>query len=300
MTQPSGPKRSSKQPLIEAVATAYEAYLKTLQHCIWLNNQIRNILSRIEVQWGITIPQIENIPHRTYKLTEIDLDDLRRMVSVYRSVCETVPTLSGHIAWELDFLVYDLDEAIPERYQQYQQALEAYQASLESGAEKSSSDSRKLDSALKKVEERFEEAERFKEMHFRWGLSLLGEGGAAELLRYMQLKQNIVYVNLQAEATLTNGISRVYAVALPTGISYAGLTLDTLIPLWGSDKQTRVATVDIQDTKKRYTRLRVTVSTTTRDLEGMNPKLHFVKPTKFDLIFDQPREGKMVQCSFLP
>ncbi len=300
MTQPSGPKRRSKQPLNETAATAYEAYLKKLQHGIWLNNQIRDILSRIEVQWGINITQLEDIPTRTYTLTEVDLDYFRHMVVIYRSVCEAVPGIRGHIAWELDFLAYDLDEAIPELYQQYQQALEAYQASLERGVEQSSPGSRKPDAALKKVEERFEEAERTKNMNFRWGLRLLGEERAAELVRAMQLKRNMVYVNLQAEATMTNGISCLYAVALPTGMSYAGSTLDALIPLLGSDKQSRGATVDIQDTKKRYTRLHVTVSTTTGDLEGMKPKLHFVTSTTFYLIFDQPREGNMVTCSFLP
>src|SRR6266568_3589068 len=121
MTQPSSPKRSSKQPLIEAAATTYEAYLKKLQHCIWLNNQIREILSRIEVQWGINVKQLKDIPHRTYALTEVELDYFRQMVSIYRSAREAVPAISGHIEWELGFLAYDLDKAIPERYQQYQQ-----------------------------------------------------------------------------------------------------------------------------------------------------------------------------------
>ncbi|HEU5378431.1 MAG TPA: hypothetical protein VFV38_23660 [Ktedonobacteraceae bacterium] len=300
MTQPYGPKRNSKQPLIEAAATVYEAYLKKLQHCIWLNKQIRDIIASIEVQWGIAITQIENIPRRTYKLTEVELDYFRQMVAIYRSVCEAVPAISGHIEWELGSLLYDLDEAIPELYQQYQQALEAYRASAEGWTDKSSATSRKLDSVLKKVEERFEETEREKGMNFRLGLRLLGEERAAELLRYMQLKRNIVYVNLQAEATVTNGISRVYAVALPAGISYTGSTLDAAIPLLGAGKQLRVATVDIQDNKRKYTRLRVQVSADTRYLEGMNPKLHFVKATRFDLIFDQPFEGKIVQCSFLP
>ena len=300
MTQPSGPKRRPKQPHIETAATAYEAYLKKLQHCIWLDNQIREILSRIGVQWGINIRQLEDIPHRTYTLTEVELDYFRHMIATYRSVCEAVPALSGYIAWELGFLAYDLDEAIPELYQQYQQAVEAYRASLESGTERSSPDFRKLDAALKKVEERFEEAERVKDINFRVGLRLLGAERAAELIRSMQLKQNMFYVNLQADATMTNSTSCLYAVALPTGIRYASSTLDAIIPLLGSDKQSREATVDLTDTKKRYTRLRVQVSTDTGDLEGMNPKLHFVTPTMVYLIFDQPLEGKMVTCSFLP
>jgi hypothetical protein len=207
---------------------------------------------------------------------------------------------SGHIEWELGFLAYNLDESIPELHQQYQQALEVYRASVESGTEKSSPDSRKLDAALQKVEASFEEAERVKNMNFRLGLRLLGEERATELLRYMQLMRNIVYVNLQADATMTNGISRVYAVALPTGISYVGSTLDALIPLLGSDKQSRVATINIQDSKKRYTGLSVQVSAATGDLEGMNPKLQFMTPTRFYLIFDRPLEGKMVTYSFLP
>src|SRR5215469_5319770 len=138
MAQPSGPKRSYKQPLIETAANTYKAYLKKLQHCIWLNDQIREIISSIEVQWCIKIKQLEDIPYRTYKLTEIDLDDLRQMVPIYQSVCEAVPAISGHIEWELGFLAYNLDESIPELHQQYQQALEVYRASVESGTEKSS------------------------------------------------------------------------------------------------------------------------------------------------------------------
>lgn len=296
MTQPSGSKRNSKQPLIETAATAYEAYLKKLQHCIWLDNQIRHILSRIEVQWGINIKQLEDVPHRTYKLAEVELDYFRQMLATYRSVCEAVPALRGHIAWELDFLAYDLDEAIPELYQKYQHALAAYRTSLENGTH----DVRQLDAALKKVEERLEEADRQKDINFRIGLRLLGEESAAELVRSMQLKQNMVYLNLQADATLSNGISRMYAIALPIGIRYAGSTLDAIIPLLGSDKRSRVATVDIQDTKMRYSRLHIQVRTDTGDLEGMNPKLHFVTPTTCYLIFDRALEGKMVICSFLP
>jgi hypothetical protein len=251
------------------------------------------------VQWDINIKLLEDIPHRTYKLTEVELDYFRHMIVTYRSVCEAVPALSGYIAWELDFLAYDLDEAIPDLYQQYKQALEAYRASLENGTEQSSAGSQKLDAALKKVEERVEEAERVQDMHFRWGLRLLGDERAEALVRSIEIKRNMVYVNLQAEATMTNGISHEYAVALPTGIRYAGSTLDAIIPLLGSDKQSRGATIDIQDTRKRYTRLRVQVSTDTGDLEGMNPKLHFVTPTMIYLIFDRPSEGKMVTCSFL-
>lgn len=299
MTQSSGPKRSDEQPLIETAANTYKVFLKQLQYCIWLNNQIREIISSIEIQWDIKIEQLEDIAHRAYKLNEFELDNLRQMVPIYRSVCETVPAISGHIEWELDFLAYNLGESTPELYQKYQQSLEAYRASSGRRTKKPSPDSRKLDSALKKVEESFEEAERVKNLHFRWGLNLLGEERAVEYLHYLQLKRNIVYVNLQADATMTNGISRVYSVALPIGISYAAFPVDAIIPLRSSDKQIRVATVDLQGTKKRYTRLSVKVSTETGDFEGMNPKLQFVTPTRCYLIFDQPLAGKMVTCSFL-
>lgn len=90
-----------------------------------------------------------------------------------------------------------------------------------------------------------------------------------------------------------------YSRKEPGGSLRASLP-DAVISLRGSDKQIRVVTIDIQDTKKRYTSLRITVSTNVGDLEGMNPKLHFGTPTKFRLIFDQPLEGKMIKCSFLP